>query len=623
MGKNWGAVVAMHDIGDRRPTEQQLRLFESVVVHTNDAVLITEATPHDEPGPRIIYANEAFTRMTGYSEAEVRGLNPRFLQGPKTDRAALDQIRAGLAAGQPVRVEMINYRKAESAFADGGPEAGREFWVELSIVPVPNDQGCHSHWISVQRNISDRKRGEENLQKSEERFRNLTENVKDYAIFAMDTKARIFSWNVGAERLLGYSESEVLGQHYSMLFRPEDVALGAAQKEVDIALRDGRGEEARWHQRKDGSQFWASEILNPLRDKQGRLHGFSKIMRDTSDRKQAEEALKKTQERLELAQQVGKIGTFEWDFQTSTFIATPGLESVYGLTPSSFGGLPENWLQRVHPDDQVRVETEATSAVTTGRFDTEFRILWPDGSLRWIAAKAQVFKDDAGNPLRMVGVNVDISDRKQAEEQIKASLAEKEVLLKEIHHRVKNNLQVVRSLLNLQSRYIQDQASLKIFKDSQDRIGSMALIHEKLYQSEDLARIGFDEYVRDLATNLFRSYNVRSGSVILKLSLDKVSLRIDLAVPCGFIVNELVTNSLRHAFPAGETGEICIGIHLSDLNEFVLSISDNGIGFPKDLDFQNTQSLGLKLVNTLAKQLKGTVKLNRQGGTEFTLTFPA
>jgi two-component sensor histidine kinase len=211
--------------------------------------------------------------------------------------------------------------------------------------------------------------------------------------------------------------------------------------------------------------------------------------------------------------------------------------------------------------------------------------------------------------------------RRQAEEQIRASLQEKEVLLKEIHHRVKNNLQIISSLLSLQSRHIKYEQALEMFKDSQNRVKSMALIHERLYHSEDLSRIDFAKYTQSLTTHLFQSYGVHSNVVKLKLNVVDVFLGIDTAIPCGLIINELVSNSLKHAFPAGREGSISIALHSDEDNQLTLMVSDTGVGFPKDVDFRNTSSLGLKLVRTLTDQLGGTIELERSGGAAFKITF--
>jgi len=218
------------------------------------------------------------------------------------------------------------------------------------------------------------------------------------------------------------------------------------------------------------------------------------------------------------------------------------------------------------------------------------------------------------------GVVTDITDRKRAEEMLKASLQEKEVLLKEIHHRVKNNLQVVSSLLSLQSGYIMDFQAREGFKESQNRIRSMALVHEKLYKSGDLSRINFPEYIESIADYLRRSYASNCRGVRLNLDVDDVSLNIDRAIPCGLIVNELISNCLKHAFPNGRSGDIYLSLHSID-GIIDLVVKDNGAGLPKDLDIRKTKSLGITLVSTLVKQLKGTLEMRSEPGTEFKIRF--
>lgn len=218
-------------------------------------------------------------------------------------------------------------------------------------------------------------------------------------------------------------------------------------------------------------------------------------------------------------------------------------------------------------------------------------------------------------------LQTELAERKRAEEQIKASLKEKEVLLKEIHHRVKNNLQIISSLLRMQSGCIKEQHAIDMFKDSQNRIRAMALIHEKLYQSKDLSKIDFVQYIQDLTFNLLRSYKSNSQSINLKTTGNNIWLNINTAIPCGLIINELVLNSIKHAFLSEkQDNEISINIS-SKNNEITIIISDNGVGFPQDLDFKNTDTLGLDVVCTLTEQLEGTIELDRSQGTTFKITF--
>lgn len=216
----------------------------------------------------------------------------------------------------------------------------------------------------------------------------------------------------------------------------------------------------------------------------------------------------------------------------------------------------------------------------------------------------------------------ELSERKQAEKKIKKSLQEKEILLKEIHHRVKNNLQIISSLLYLQSNNAIDGKTIELFNESQNRIRSMALIHEELYQSENFVNIEFTDYIKGLISYLFSSYKTKLDTIKTDVQVENVILSIDKAIPCGLIINELISNSLKHAFPNGRKGQIKIKL-TSDKQKISLTVEDNGQGLPEELQLKKTKTLGLQLVNTLTKQLKGTIKHQKTKGTKFSITFIA
>ena len=251
-----------------------------------------------------------------------------------------------------------------------------------------------------------------------------------------------------------------------------------------------------------------------------------------------------------------------------------------------------------------------------------------NGELYWESASISPVKNAEGVISRFIAVKEDITERKKSEEQIKASLKEKEILLAEIHHRVKNNMQIISSLLRLQAENIKDKRLLDIFQESQNRIRSMALIHEDLYQNNDLSKIDFHEYAQTLTARLVVSFGVDPDRIITSVNIDNIFLGIDVAVPCGLILNELLTNSLKYAFPPlynqvsgeGRDGKICIDFH-SENDKYFLTYSDNGVGLPENLDFQNTKTMGLNLINGLVKQINGTIELNRSEGTEFKIIF--
>jgi two-component sensor histidine kinase/CheY-like chemotaxis protein len=211
-------------------------------------------------------------------------------------------------------------------------------------------------------------------------------------------------------------------------------------------------------------------------------------------------------------------------------------------------------------------------------------------------------------------------ERKHTEEELKSSLNEKDVLLKETHHRVKNNMQIISSLLNLEMGYSDEDEAIDVLKESQNRIKSMALIHEKLCQSNDLNHIKISDYINTLVTDLFYSFNLSDEQIEMKMDLEDIYLKIETAIPCGILINELVSNSLKYAFPNGEKGEIFVSLKSKD-EGYELIVNDNGVGLPEELDYKNTESLGLQLVNNLAAQIDGRVELEKGHGTKFVINF--
>jgi PAS domain S-box-containing protein len=276
-----------------------------------------------------------------------------------------------------------------------------------------------------------------------------------------------------------------------------------------------------------------------------------------------------------------------------------------------FPDVPEKW-KAVHR----RVLAGAVEWCDEDSFDRA------DGSTMWLQWECRPWRDAAGEVGGLIMSAQIITERKMAEEQVKASLREKKVLLKEIHHRVKNNLQIISALLDLQSEHTHDGQALEMFKESQGRVRSMALIHERLYHSQYLARVNFAEYVRQLADDLYRTYKVSSDEVVLGLDIDVPPLPIDVAIPCGLLLNELISNCLKHAFKGAAEGNIRVMLRGRGDDATLLAVADDGAGFPPGLDFRNTTSFGMQLVNTLVEQLTGDVEVNTsREGTDITVTF--
>jgi PAS domain S-box-containing protein len=253
--------------------------------------------------------------------------------------------------------------------------------------------------------------------------------------------------------------------------------------------------------------------------------------------------------------------------------------------------------------------------------NTETCFLTKSGEIIPVLLSISLIRTKENEIIGIVCIGSDITDITKAQNEIKASLEEKELLLQEVHHRVKNNLQVISSLLNLQSSYVTDENDLELFKDSQSRVRSMAFIHEQIYQSSNFSSIEFSVYIRNLVTYLSHYYSVDQNNINLNINVEDLSMDLNTSIPVGLIVNEIVTNSLKHAFPNNRDGEIYIDLHSINDHQYKLVIADDGVGLPKDFDFENAQTLGLQLVNGLVSQLDGTLKIDGVNGTKFEIIF--
>nr|MDZ8168061.1 PAS domain S-box protein [Nostoc sp. CmiSLP01] len=336
-----------------------------------------------------------------------------------------------------------------------------------------------------------------------------------------------------------------------------------------------------------------------------------------------EAALRESEQRFRSAFHQAAVGIAHVAIDGRWLLVNQRLCDIVGYTLEELELL--TFQDITHPDD-LDADLKFVQEILADRIQTfsmEKRYFRKDSSIVWVNVTVSLIRESNTEPKYFIAVIEDISDRKHSQEQIKASLLEKEVLLKEIYHRVKNNLQVISSLLNLQSGYIKDKDDLVIFQQSQQRIASIALIHEKLYQSQDLARINFREYTQDLVVSLLTAYEVNEDAIAVGINIDEeVLLGLDTAIPCSLIIHELVSNSLKYAFSAGMNGSINIELHSIDDNNFLLKVSDDGVGLPSDFDLKKIASLGLQLVDALTYQLAGTIDIKGDNGVECQLTFP-
>lgn len=428
---------------------------------------------------------------------------------------------------------------------------------------------------------------------------------------------------------------------------PED--RESTRSAVEAALRDGSlyAIEHRVVHPESGEVRWVHSMGQATFGPDGVAIRFDGINYDITSRKLMEEKLRQSELIYRAIGESIDFGVWICDPEGKNIYASPSFLELVGIKQeqcAEFG-----WGNVLHPDDADRTIAAWQQCVKErGKWDIEHRFRGVDGGWHPILARGVPVEDGRGKLICWAGINLDISRQKKSEEalrhahaeldqkvqqrtaeltevnaRLQESLLEKEMLLREIHHRVKNNLQVVSSLLDLQSSHTQDAQAMEMFRESQQRVRSMALVHEQLYQRGDLANIHFNEYLESLIDHLFVSYRVASDRIQLSMeNHEDVQLSIDVAVPCGLLLNELVSNCLKHAFVGRETGQIRIALQLLDGDRLQLQIADDGVGLPRHVDMEHPETFGLHLVTLLVAQLQGSLEVEREHGTLFRIAFP-
>ncbi len=498
-------------------------------------------------------------------------------------------------------------------------KSGRVLQVSVNAHLLRDNAGRPAGVEGSLRDITERRRAEEALRESEEKYKTLANNIPD-TIYSLDNTGTITAVNAEALKLFGYGPEEIIGKQFSQIIHPEDraMALNSYLQAIRERREYTRGLEFRINDR-DGGVHWV-ELHSHMRfNTNNTLLGEEGVLRDITDRKRAESALKESQERLQGIFEASQAGILVVNPDGLISLVNRRMAEMFGCSVEELTGT--RYMDRIHESDRG-IATETFDSLIRGSdtiYQAERHYLRFDGSDFWGYVSSKRLEKEDGSTLALLGVIADITDQKKAAEKIRRSLAEKEVLLRELHHRVKNNYQIIVSLLNLQARGIADMEARRQLNEARDRIRSMSLIHEKLMQSQDIAHIDFLSYITSIANELYAGYMGSAGRITLRIEGEKIRLSIEQAIPCGLIANELLTNSFKYAFPPDCTGkgEIRLAIHEMEEEMIEIVIADNGIGIPDAIHFETTTSLGLSLVQMLTKQAGGTVDLDRKGGTVF------
>ena len=670
------------DITERKRAEEELKRSEErwqlALKGNNEGIWDLNLKTNE------VFRSARYKEILGYEDHELGNDNDDWVR-----RIHPDDFDRVMQANQDYLERKIPYYAVEYRLRC---KNGSYKWVIGRAQAVWDEAGNPVRMVGSTTDISNHKLAQEALRKSEQQFRQIFEHASLGLSLINFQTHQFIQVNPAYYQLLGYSESEIASLTFDKITHPDDLGQDLHYMEQ---INQGKIDSFRLEKRylrKNGEVMWGNLTLTVLRDQDGKPGFCLGMIEDITESRQLQIELQKREQRFRTS-----IENMLDCFTIFTSIRDESGEIVDFLYEYVNAAACAN--NRMTKEEQVdkRLCELLPAHRETGLFDEYCQVVETGQPL----VKESLFYEDTFNGQHLKGAYDiravklgdgfacawrNITERKQAEEQIKASLQEKETLLKEIHHRVKNNLQIISSLLRLQSRQLRDQQAIALFQESQNRVQAMALIHEKLYQSSNLAQIDFQEYIKTLVQALFRSYDAHRHGVTFKCNVEPVSLALDTAIPCGLIINELVSNSLKYAFPETLGGEICISLQSlehrfsnpgktsppapflqgegsqtppslqgnrsfsdseagrspevggSGLNyridvlepqssasvdpgEFILTLSDNGVGLSENFDFRNTSSLGLQLVCRLTKQLEASIELNRSYGTEFKISF--
>ena len=592
---------SMADVTDREERERFLQaIMDSLIAFV--VVLTLDGT--------VVYANQLCFDVSGYGRDEVIGRHfaevPWFAYDPEVAsriRTALDEARAGAISRFDTRV-----RLSDGGFRD----------IELDVGPMRGDS--NGLLVSSAIDITERVRSGAALRESEERFRTMAENAP-IVVWVSDADGSGSYLNRRWTELTGQSVEEALVTGWFAPVHPDDVERSRAFYQEALQRRETFRLDYRLR-RADGSYAWVIDTGAPRIGPNGEFLGYVGSVIDISDRMAAEEALKANEERLRVM--TNAVPALIWVNDTAgnarrfndRWYAYTGLDMDRSLGTAGWSV--------IHPDDVPRVAPIWQEAIARGTaYEAEYRYRRHDGVYRWFLGRAEPVRDAQGRILEWIGASIDIHDLHTMREALTAALAEKDVLIREVHHRVKNNLQAIWALVQLESLRVQDNPeSRKRLRAIAERLDVMGRLHQQIYRSDDLARVDLAPYLDQLAHSLVDLHG-EAERIAISVRAEPLECGIDTAFPLGLIANEVITNSLKHAFPDGRQGRICVDLHRTPAGSVELVLADDGIGASGiGVPLDASRSIGMVLIQSLASQLDAVWTIEAGEGTTVRLVLP-
>ncbi|MEO9886618.1 MAG: PAS domain S-box protein [Balneola sp.] len=552
---------------------------------------------------KIIRWSKRAELMFGYSHNDI-SKNPYLLEELIADEYLGEIISANKDAQQENAQTKILSLKNKT-------KDGKDIECEWYNSYLFDIEGKITSVYSVIKDITEERRAQQKSDQIMSSFMDLYNSITD-AIYLLNTKGEIVNANNGLTKTFGYSRSEVIGKGVKFLSASGKFSDG---KVIEYLQRAKNGESISyegWGEKKNGEVFPTEVLMNSGSYLEEDV--IIVVERDVSERLLSHQALRRRESMFSNLFHASPIGIAQLDHHQEIENVNHSFEEIFGYSQNEVKGLELDKL--IVPEDEYKdaleLSTSKVAKVYTGKRKTKSGDI-----IDVIVCAVPVTVDE--NIIAMYGIYVDITDRKRAEEKLKSNLREKEVLLAEIHHRVKNNLAVITGLLELQALNSDNRDAQKVLKDSQMRVNSIALVHELLYQSDDFSQVDIRNYIKDLTRVISNSLERDAMPVQIEFDLDKVELEITQAIPCGLILNEVLTNSYKHAFEDRSDGKIWVSFKKNQ-DLITYKIYDNGIGFPEE-NSTDRRSLGMTLVKTLGKQLNAETTISSNSGASFEFRF--
>lgn len=620
--------------------------IERELVRTRDAAIATAAQLKEREQELSVYANRLREAIqltnTGIFDHDHR--NSKIYRSPEIQRIYgmtaefSDQPYEFLDLVHPDDRERVSQDVQQAHDPNGTGQfqhlyrvvtgSGKVIWCEAhaSTTFDNTDQGrVPIRTVGAVMDVTDRIEREQSLNNSRRQLQAILESNYD-SVFSLDREFRYLAFNrhLFEQMKKAYGVEVELGR--SMLdYMSVEKDREQARNSVNRALNGERMVLIEQYGEIDKLRTTYEITFTPMKDDTGEVFGVAIFARDISTQIQSQEALRELQEFQHLAIEASLLGIWKYSSKSGMFTLDERSQKLLGISEAVVSG--EQLEARVHPEDLERVLESfqrLNDPADSGAFKIENRLLLPDGSCKWVAICATRFlrksQSEATDEKWFIGTLADISEVQLTSQLLATSLQEKDAMLKEIHHRVKNNLQVISSLLSLQASDVSNSEVQQFSLESQRRVRAMALVHEMLYQAESLAMIDMQGYVDKLCTNLIQSYGPEKASIIPVV--EELHLGLDQALPIGLILSELAANAFKHAFPDGRHGQINIELRRMLDSDILLSVTDNGVGLPANVSMFEETSLGLRLVNLLTRQLRGQLTISGTLGANFTIEIP-